>query len=197
MTSTAARSSDYRRGMSAADVDAHLEKIGQPHRSTLMALRATLLSILPRAEEGLKYGMPCVLLQGKVVAGYDAFKRHCSYFPHSGNVLEHVPGIPDGYVTTPGTLQFPVDKPLSVALVKRLVKVRIAQISDVRDGKRFEFYPDGAVKAVGGMKAGKLHGKWKWYRQDGTLMRTGQFVSGAKTGVWATWDRDGHRVSGA
>jgi uncharacterized protein YdhG (YjbR/CyaY superfamily) len=183
--------------MSAADVDAHLEKIGQPHRTTLTALRATLLSILPHAEEGLKYGMPCVMLQGKAVAGYDAFVRHCSYFPHSGSVLEHVTGIPLGYVTTPGTLQFPVDKPLPAALVKRLVKVRIAQISDVQDGKRFEFYPDGAVKAVGGMKGGQLHGKWKWYRRDGTLLRSGQFVSGAKTGVWATWDRDGRMVSGS
>jgi uncharacterized protein YdhG (YjbR/CyaY superfamily) len=176
-------------------VDAHLAAMPEPQRTTLTAVRATLRAVLPHAEEKMSYAMPCFAVEGIAVAGYEAFKQHCSYFPHSGSVLGSVTGIPDGYVTTPGTLQFPVDRPLSAALVKRLVKARLDNISDVSDGKRYEFFADGRVKAVGPMKGGLLHGKWKWFRQDGTLMRTGQFVGGEPTGVWETWDRDGNRVS--
>lgn len=169
-----------------AAVDAHIAAMPEPHRTTLTALRSTLRTLLPHAEEKLSYRMPCFAVEGIAVAGYEAFKQHCSYFPHSGSVLAQVKGIPDGYVTTPGTLQFPVDRPLPVALVKRLVKARLDNISDVRDGKRYEFFADGRVKAVGPMKGGQLHGKWKWFRQDGTLLRTGQFAAGEPTGVWET-----------
>jgi len=177
--------------MTAADVDARLAKVAEPHRATLLALRSTLRKVLPHAEECLKYGMPCFTVQGKGVAGYDAFRHHCSYFPMSGGVLARVSGVPEGYVATKGTLQFPIDKPLSIALVRKLVRARLDEIGEVANGKRFEFYDDGAVKAVGGMKDGLLHGKWRWFRQDGTLMRTGSFTLGEKTGVWETWDRAG------
>ena len=41
------------------------------------------------------------------------------------------------------------------------------------------------------MKDGELHGNWKWFRRDGTLLRTGRFSHGAQVGVWTTYDRDG------
>ncbi len=153
-----------------------------------------LLAILPHAEEKISYSMPCVALQGKAVAGYDGFKDHCSYFPHSGNVLDKVSGLPDGAVPTKGTLHFPIDKPLPVAIVRKLVKVRMAEISDVTKGKRFEFFPDGRVKAEGSMRDGQLHGAWRWYRKDGSLMRTGGFADGDKAGTWQTFDATGSLV---
>ncbi|MEZ5227021.1 MAG: DUF1801 domain-containing protein [Acidimicrobiales bacterium] len=142
----------------SAQVDAHLAKLPEPQRSTLQALRSTLLAILPHAEEKLSYSMPCVALQGKAVAGYDGFKDHCSYFPHSGNVLPKIEGLPADAMTTTGTLQFPVDEPLSASLVRKLVKVRMAEISDVSKGKRYDFYADGRLKAEGSMRDGQLHG---------------------------------------
>jgi uncharacterized protein YdhG (YjbR/CyaY superfamily) len=177
-----------------ADVDARLSKVPEPHRTTLLALRGALRKVLPHADEMLKYGMPCFVLQGIGVAGYDAFKQHCSYFPMSGSVLRKVDSLPVGTASSKGTLQFPIDRPLPIGLVRTLVAVRLAEISDVSDGKRFDFYPDGAPKAVGGMKRGQPHGAWKWYRQDGSLMRTGQFTAGEPAGTWETWHRDGHLV---
>jgi len=176
-------------------VDAHLTALPQPHRDTLANLRATLRTVLPQADECIKYGMPCFALHGKGVAGYDAFARHCSYFPMSGSVLQHVTLKPPAVATTKGTLQFPPDHRLPVALVRQLVKVRMAEISDVSNGTRYVFYPDGALKAVGPMRSGQLHGGWKWYRQDGSLMRAGQFRAGQEVGTWQTWDRDGRLVS--
>lgn len=176
------------------DVDAHLSKAPEPQRSTLTALRATLRKVLPHADEMLKYGMPCFVVHGFGVAGYDAFKQHCSYFPMSGSVLSTIAEFPVGVAVSKGTLQFPVDRPLPLALVRKLVAVRLAEIGDVSDGKRHDFYPDGTLKAVGGMKDGRPHGAWKWFRQDGSLMRSGRFRAGEQIGTWETWHRDGHLV---
>jgi uncharacterized protein YdhG (YjbR/CyaY superfamily) len=176
-------------------VDAKLAKVTEPHRTTLLALRATLRDLLPHAEECLKYGMAAFTVQGKGVAAYEAFKGHCSYFPMSGGVLERITGLPAGTSASKGTLQFPVDRPLSKAVVRRLVRARLDEISDVTNGKRFDFFDDGSVKAEGSMKDGQLHGAWTWYRQDGTRMRTGKFAAGEQVGTWQTWDRDGRLVT--
>ena len=65
----------------------------------------------------------------------------------------------------------------------------------MRDGKGIEVLDDGAGKAEGSERAGELHGTWRWYRRDGSLMRTGRFTRGTKVGTWETWDADGRLVS--
>jgi uncharacterized protein YdhG (YjbR/CyaY superfamily) len=182
-------------GDGAALVEEHLAKLPEPQQGTLRSLRAMLVSVLPHGEECIKYRMPAIAVQGKGVAAYDGFSDHCSYFPMSGSVLANVTGIPNGAATSQGTLQFPIDKPLSLGLVRKLVKARLTDISDVTNGKRFEFYADGAVKAEGSMKDGLLNGKWVWYRTDGSVMRIGSFRSGVQTGTWETFDADGNLVS--
>jgi uncharacterized protein YdhG (YjbR/CyaY superfamily) len=58
---------------------------------------------------------------------YGAFKEHCSFFPMSGRVVEEFADELKGYKTAKGTIQFPMDKPLPAALVKKMVKARVAQ----------------------------------------------------------------------
>ena len=150
--------------------------------------------MLPHAAETMKYGMPALTLDGNAVAGYAAYKEHCGYFPMSGSVIEAAGSAVAGYAASKGGLQFPTDRPLPVGLVRRLVKLRLAEIAAVEDGKRFEYFDDGQLKAVGRMKGGQLHGRWTWYRKDGTRSRTGRFSNGEQTGTWETWDRDGNLV---
>lgn len=170
-------------------VDAYLDAQPEPQQATLRALRATLLRILPAAHEAVKYAMPAVVVEGGAVAGYAGFKAHCSYFPMSSEVLAAAGSAVDGYPTSKGGLQFPADRPLPVGLVRTLVKLRLAEIADIRDGKRYEHFPDGTLKAVGPMRDGELHGSWRWYRADGSLLRTGRFDHGAKVGTWTTHER--------
>jgi uncharacterized protein YdhG (YjbR/CyaY superfamily) len=59
--------------------------------------------------------------------GYAAFKEHCSFFPMSGRLVEEFADELKAYKTSKGTIQFPVDKPLPAALVKKMVKARVAQ----------------------------------------------------------------------
>jgi uncharacterized protein YdhG (YjbR/CyaY superfamily) len=116
--------------MTEDPISAHLATLPQPQRDTLAALRATLRDLLPDAEECISYNMPCFKVDGAAVAGFDGFKQHCSYFPHSGNIVGQVSGIPAWCtVASRGTLQFPVDRPLPKALVRRLVRARLAEIA--------------------------------------------------------------------
>jgi len=113
--------------MSRAEVDRYLAGVDEPKRSTLEALRRMIGDVVPEAEEGISYGVPAFRLDGKVVAGFAAFKNHLSYLPHSGSVFPELGDEVAGYKTSSGALQFPIDSPLPGALVERLVRVRIAQ----------------------------------------------------------------------
>ena len=175
-------------------IERYLSQQPEPHQSTLRTLRAMLQKILPGATEQMSYGMPAFLVQGKGVVAYAGFKEHCSYFPMSGSVLPQIKRELSRYSTNKGTLRFSADHTLPLSLVKKLVKVRLTEISHVQNGKRMEFFPDGRLKAVGAMKSGNLHGHWKWFRRDGTLMRKGQFRSGTRTGTWETWSSSGKLV---
>jgi uncharacterized protein YdhG (YjbR/CyaY superfamily) len=176
-------------------VDRYLAEVGSPQRETLEGLRSTLRRILPHATEAMRYGMPALTLDGNAVAGYAAYKEHCGYFPMSGSVIEAAGSAVSGYTVSKGGLRFPPDRSLPVGLVRRLVRLRLDELAAVEDGKRFEYYDDGQLKAAGRMKGGRLHGRWAWYRKDGTRSRTGQFADGEQVGVWKTWARDGTCVS--
>jgi uncharacterized protein YdhG (YjbR/CyaY superfamily) len=118
-------------------ITSHLAKLPQPQRDTLTALRTTLRELLPDATETISYNMPCFKIDGVAVAGFDGFRQHCSYFPHSGNVVGQVTGIPAWCnVASSGTLQFPVDRPLPKTLVRKLVRVRLQEIAAKRASKR-------------------------------------------------------------
>jgi uncharacterized protein YdhG (YjbR/CyaY superfamily) len=113
--------------MSKSEVDRYLASLEQPKRGTLEALRRTILDILPEAEECLSYGLPAFRVQGKVIAGFAAFKNHLSYLPHSGSVFLEFEEELSQYKTSKGALQFSIDTPLPKALVKSLIAVRKRQ----------------------------------------------------------------------
>src|SRR6202167_4869009 len=113
--------------MSEEEVDRYLAALEEPKRSTLEALRRTILDIVPEAEQCISYGVPAFRLQGKVIAGFAAFKNHVSYLPHSGSVFPELGDALSRYRTSSGALQFPVDRPLPKALVKKLIAIRKRQ----------------------------------------------------------------------
>ena len=117
------------RRMSAAEIDKYLAGLEEPKRSTLEQLRHTILEILPDAEQGISYQMPAFKRNGKVVAGFAAFKNHLAYLPHSGSVINQLDKELAGYKSTEGSLHFPVDKPLPKPLVKKLIEVRLRQLA--------------------------------------------------------------------
>lgn len=108
-------------------VDAYLARVPEPAHTTLQKLRATIRSVVPaEAKEALSYGMPAFRYKGALVA-YAAFKSHCSFFPMQASLIDTMKEELKAYRTSKGTLQFPPDKPLPAALVKKMVKARIAE----------------------------------------------------------------------
>ena len=109
------------------NVDEYLSGVPEPARGTLNKIRAAIRSALPpEATEGISYGIPTFNYNGPLV-WFAAFSNHCSLFP-SAAVIEAFKDELKGFSTSKGTIHFPTDKPLPTALVKNLVKARIAQI---------------------------------------------------------------------
>lgn len=108
-------------------VDEYFAGVPEPARSTLSKVRAAIRAAAPpEATEAIGYGMPTFRYKGALV-GFAAFSNHCSFFPMSLAVMEAFKDELKGFRTSKGTIQFPMDKPLSTALVKKLVKARIAE----------------------------------------------------------------------
>ena len=108
------------------DVDAYLARVPEPARTTLEKMRAMVRAAAPKdATEAISYGIPSFQYKGGVV-WYAAFKKHCSFFPMDHSLEEEFEEELKKDRTSKGTIQFPVDKPLSKALVTRIVKSRVA-----------------------------------------------------------------------
>ena len=108
-------------------VDAYLARVPEPACTTLKKVRATIRSVVPKeSTEGLSYGMPAFHYKGALVA-YAAFKDHCSFFPMQASLIDAMTDELAGYRTSKGTLQFRLDKPLPAALLKKMVKARVAE----------------------------------------------------------------------
>jgi len=123
----AARSSSSKMDSGRAEVEKYLAKVPEPARSTLQKVRATIRAAAPRdATEAISYGIPAFKHNGSLVA-YAAFAKHCSFFPASGELLEEFADELKDYPCSKGTIRFAVDKPLPAALVKKLVKARVAK----------------------------------------------------------------------
>src|SRR5579863_10036436 len=113
--------------MASDEITKYLDGIDEPKRTTLQKLRETIAELVPEAEQGLSYQLPAFRLQGKVVAGFAAFKNHLSYMPHSGSVFPALKDDVASYSTSKGVLQFSIDECLPKELVRKLIDVRISQ----------------------------------------------------------------------
>lgn len=181
----------------AHDIDEHLATFPVPQRRALEKTRATILAALPGVEQTFSYSMPTFKADGIPVVGFEGFKRHNSLFPYSGSLVQLVADEAPDFPASKGTIRFPMDTPFPPALLKRLLRLRIAEINDSfprRSGDNRQFYDNGRLKYSGKVKDGEFHGAWSWYRRDGSLMRTGRFAAGRQVGEWTTYDRSGHPV---
>jgi uncharacterized protein YdhG (YjbR/CyaY superfamily) len=110
-----------------AEVEAYLASVPEPARTTLEKMRAMIRAAAPKdATEAISYRIPSFQYKGALV-WYAAFKNHCSFFPVHASMVDEFKEELKGYKSSKGTIQFPVDKPLSTALVERIVKGRVAQ----------------------------------------------------------------------
>jgi uncharacterized protein YdhG (YjbR/CyaY superfamily) len=110
-------------------IDGYLAAVRDDQRAALERLRKIVRAAVPAAEECINYGVPAFRVKGKSLVGFGASAKHCSFYPMSGKtVYDHRADL-KGFATTKGAILFQPDKPLPVALVRKLVKSRLSAIN--------------------------------------------------------------------
>jgi len=110
-----------------ASVEDYLAALPKGSRAALEKLRKTIKAAAPGATETISYQMPAFKEHGRLLVSYAAFKDHCSLFPMSMKVIEAHGEELEPYHTRKGTIRFTADEPLPAALVKKIVRARIAE----------------------------------------------------------------------
>lgn len=101
----------------------YVAKLPTATRKRFKELADTIRKEVPGSVEGISYGIPSIRLNGKIVVWYAGWAKHLSVYPLTAEDREFA--AERGYKTSKGTVQFRLDRPLPVSLVKRLVKSRL------------------------------------------------------------------------
>ena len=105
-------------------VDEYLASLDDDKRGALERLRKTIRAAAPKAEECISYQMPAFRLDGRMLVWFGAGANHCAFYP--GGIVQQYAHELRGFETSKGTIRFQPDRPLPAALVRKLVKARIA-----------------------------------------------------------------------
>lgn len=108
-------------------IDEYLAAVSDDQRAVLEKLRQTIRAAAPKAEECISYGLAAFRLNGKPLVGFGATAKHCGFYPMSGSTVAAFQDELKNFDTSKGTIRFPAAKPLPTALVRKLVKARIAE----------------------------------------------------------------------
>ena len=113
--------------MSAAtDIDSYIEPFPPAIQSLLQTVRSTIQKAAPNATESIKYGIPTFELNGNLVH-FAAFKNHIGFYPTPSGIEEFKKDL-SKYKGAKGSVQFPLDEPLPLPLITRMVKFRVKKL---------------------------------------------------------------------
>jgi len=108
------------------NIDEYLAALSDDKRAALQKLRKTIRAAAPKAEECISYRLAAFRQNGMLVA-FGATGNHCAFYLMSSSTVAAYKKELEGYDTSKGTIRFQPDKPLPAALVRKLVKARIAE----------------------------------------------------------------------
>ncbi|MBK8164416.1 MAG: DUF1801 domain-containing protein [bacterium] len=109
------------------DHDEYLARIPANQRAALQKLREQVRKAAPGAEECVAWQMPSFRVEGRLLVGYAAARHHCALYPMSPDLVQEMADQLEGLDTSKGTIRFQPEKPLPAALVRRIVKARLAE----------------------------------------------------------------------
>jgi uncharacterized protein YdhG (YjbR/CyaY superfamily) len=113
----------------ASDVDGYLAALPADKRHALQAMRRTIAAAVPGAEESFSYGLPAFRLGGRPLVCFGASANHCSLHPMSPAIVRAFADDLKGHDLSKGTIRFVPERSLPAAVVKRIVKARVSELS--------------------------------------------------------------------
>ena len=108
-------------------IDEYLAGVSDEQRVALEKLRKTIHAAAPGAEECISYQLPAFRLDGRPLVAFGAGRSHCALYPMSAATIDSHREELQAYQTSKGTIRFDPGRPLPAALVRKLVKARIAE----------------------------------------------------------------------
>ena len=161
--------------------DDHLRQFDDTQRAALQRTCDVIRAALPGAVEVISYGMPTFKAgdeSGPAVIGLTGFTRHNSLFPYSSAVPRDLAAELADYPQTKGSIHFDRDRAFPAPLLKRILRVRIAEINDSypkSSGEYRQFHANGFLKESGRMRGGERRGTWTTYDRSGAPARTMEY----------------------
>jgi uncharacterized protein YdhG (YjbR/CyaY superfamily) len=107
------------------NIDEYIEGFPSDVRQILQELRQTIKKTAPNAEEKISYQMPSFFLNG-VLVYFAAYKNHIGFYPTPSGIANFKEEL-SAYKNSKGAVQFPMDKPLPIELITRIVKFRVKE----------------------------------------------------------------------
>lgn len=113
-------------GVKFSTVNEYIESYPSDVKSMLEDLRNAIRQAAPKAEEVISYNMPAYKFHG-ILVYFAGHKNHIGFYPGSGAITGIFKDKLTVYKTSKGTIQFPLDKPLPIRLIKDIVKFRMEE----------------------------------------------------------------------
>jgi uncharacterized protein YdhG (YjbR/CyaY superfamily) len=108
-------------------MDEYFAGLSDQNRVVLGKLRQAIKAVAPGSEECISYGLAAFRLDGHPLVAFGGWVNHCAFYPMSAATLKAHQDELERFETSKGTIRFAADKPLPAALVRKLVKARIAE----------------------------------------------------------------------
>ncbi len=118
----------------AINIDEYIAAFPKDVQKTLQQLRITIQKAAPKAEEVISYQMPAFKQKG-VLVYFAAYKNHIGFYPTSSGIRVFKDEI-SGYKNSKGAVQFPIDKPLPIQLISKMVKFRVKENLEKEQAKK-------------------------------------------------------------
>ena len=118
-----------------ASVDEYMASLPADRRAVIEQIRRAITERAPQAREVIAYNMPAVRLGDRFLASYEAYKDHYSIFPWTERMAAEIGDELQPYVHGKGTLRFPAKDPIPIELVRRIIAIRLGEVSERDEGR--------------------------------------------------------------